>query len=86
MRLLEDRFEEGAIILKLNFKMIVNNVLLMIKPIVIGFIIVVSIAFVTLFERKILSFSQCRTGPVKSYWLGVLQSIADFIKLFSKNF
>ena len=57
---------------------------------VIGYVIqivgvLISVAFFTLFERKLLSYSQYRVGPNKVSLLGLLQPISDAIKLFSKE-
>lgn len=46
--------------------------------------ILINIAFVTLFERKVLGLSQYRLGPNKARWKGLMQPIADAIKLFLK--
>lgn len=45
----------------------------------------VNIAFVTLVERKILGCAQLRKGPNKVSLGGVLQPVADAIKLFFKE-
>lgn len=47
--------------------------------------ILVRVAFVTLLERKILGLSQLRKGPNKVRILGLLQPIADAVKLFLKE-
>ena len=45
----------------------------------------VNVAFVTLFERKILGLRQLRRGPTKVQILGLLQPIGDAVKLFRKE-
>jgi hypothetical protein len=47
--------------------------------------VLVNIAFITLIERKVLSYSQRRIGPNKPSFIGIFQPIADAIKLFTKN-
>lgn len=48
--------------------------------------IVLCIPFLTLFERKILSYRQSRKGPKKVRLKGILQPLADGLKLIIKDF
>ena len=48
--------------------------------------ILLRVAFITLFERKILGLSQNRIGPNKIRVKGVLQPVFDGVKLFLKEF
>jgi len=62
--------------------MIVTHLL---EPLFVIVGILIRVAFITLFERKILGYIQIRKGPNKVGIIGILQPIRDAIKLFIKE-
>lgn len=62
-----------------------NIILEIVKFLLIIIPVLISVAYLTLAERKILGYSQNRKGPNVIGIYGLLQPLADGIKLFSKE-
>jgi len=73
--------------------MINNNIILYISDLIIGLVdvltillpMLLSVAFMTIVERKQLSAHQRRVGPNTVGWFGVLQPFSDALKLILKE-
>lgn len=65
--------------------MILNTFYLFFEFFIIIIPILISVAYLTLLERKVLGYSQIRKGPNVVGFYGLLQPLADGIKLFSKE-
>nr|YP_009555986.1 NADH dehydrogenase subunit 1 [Myllocerinus aurolineatus]QBF03602.1 NADH dehydrogenase subunit 1 [Myllocerinus aurolineatus] len=62
-----------------------DTVLMLIFSVILIICILISIAFLTLLERKVLGYIQICKGPNKVGYLGLLQPFSDAIKLFFKE-
>uniref|UniRef100_UPI0030FF1203 NADH dehydrogenase subunit 1 n=1 Tax=Citellophilus tesquorum TaxID=506900 RepID=UPI0030FF1203 len=59
--------------------------LMMVSMVLMIIMVLIGVAFLTLLERKVLSYIQIRKGPNKVGFMGILQPFSDAIKLFSKE-
>ncbi|UCD36615.1 MAG: NADH-quinone oxidoreductase subunit NuoH [Nitrospiraceae bacterium] len=59
--------------------------LVFIKTILVVSVFLIHVMYVQYFERKVIGHMQSRMGPMRVGWHGLLQPIADSIKLFFKE-
>lgn len=55
------------------------------KVLVVFVFVLLTVAYATYAERKIIGHMQVRLGPMRTGWHGLLQPIADGLKLFFKE-
>lgn len=56
------------------------------SSLIIILVVLINVAFITLLERKILGYSQLRLGPNKVSYAGIIQPLADAIKLLINQY
>ena len=58
---------------------------MLVKILVVFTVVMLSVAYATWCERKVIGHMQTRLGPMRTGWHGLLQPFADGIKLFFKE-
>lgn len=79
MRFFEILFGPGS------FDLLLNLLFIIIKIAVVVGVVMFHVAYATYFERKTIGHMQVRLGPMRVGPHGILQPIADFMKLFFKE-
>lgn len=65
--------------------MFISIIIIVIKYLILIIPILLNVALLTLFERKIIGYIQRRQGPIRTGILGIFQPLADGLKLLIKE-
>ena len=69
----------------MNFDIVFNIAIIIIKIAVVIGVTMLHVMYATYFERKVIGHMQIRLGPMRVGFHGVLQPLADMLKLFFKE-
>nr|YP_007026893.1 NADH dehydrogenase subunit 1 [Metacrangonyx panousei]CCI69470.1 NADH dehydrogenase subunit 1 [Metacrangonyx panousei] len=65
--------------------MVLEYLIIIVNYLIMFLLVMVSVAFMTLLEQKVVGSMQIRIGPNKTGYWGILQPFADAVKLFLKE-
>ncbi len=68
-----------------SFDIIIDIVIILLQIAAVLAVVMTHVAYATYWERKAIGHMQVRMGPMRVGWHGLLQPIADFVKLFFKE-
>ncbi|MGD0282088.1 MAG: NADH-quinone oxidoreductase subunit NuoH [Dissulfurispiraceae bacterium] len=68
-----------------NFHFVIQFIIILVKIAVVIAVTMFHVLYATYFERKVIGHMQVRLGPMRVGWHGILQPLADSLKLFFKE-